>query len=665
MAAPVPPPARLVSPGAAAALVAAGVLAAYANSLGGPFVFDDQVAIVGNPSLRSLGAALVPPADSGLTVAGRPLLNLSFALNRAAGGDQVWGYHAVNLAIHVAAALLLTALVRRTLERLAHPAAGPVALAAGLLWGVHPLTTAAVTYLSQRAESLAAALMLAGLYAFARAAAPGAGRGWMALAVAAAFAGVATKETAVVLPVLALLYDRGVLAGSFREALRLRGGRHAALASSWLLAAALVAQAGNRGGTAGFGSAAALPYLLQQGEAVLTYLRLAVWPAPLVFDYGTPLPAGVADALPGVLVAAALLAASVLLWFRSPRTGFLAAAAWVLLAPSSSVVPVATQTMAEHRAYLPLAAGVVAAVLILARFAPRAVLPAALAAAVGLGAATHHRNRAYQDEAALWADTAAKAPANPRAHQNLGFALSRRGEPEAAVAAFRRALELRPDDATAANNLGNALLALGRADEARTVLVAAVDRHPRDPDLRTTRGLLHLQAGEWAEAERQLRAAVDLAPGYALAQSNLGQALAARGDAAGAEAAFAAAVRLAPEDPGFRNNLANHLAALGRTAEAGGHFLAAERLAPGDALTLFNHACLLQRTGRTAEAIARFEAALAARPDYPEALVNLGAALEQAGRPAEAAARYEAALRLRPDDPLAGANLRRLRGGAR
>jgi hypothetical protein len=68
-------------------LVLAG-FAAYGNSLGGPFVFDDVPAIMGNPSIRqlgSLGAVLAPELDGGLTVSGRPLVNLSLALNHAAG----------------------------------------------------------------------------------------------------------------------------------------------------------------------------------------------------------------------------------------------------------------------------------------------------------------------------------------------------------------------------------------------------------------------------------------------------------------------------------------------------------------------------------------------------------------------------------------------------
>jgi hypothetical protein len=146
-------------------------LATYRNSFASPFVFDDRTSIEENQSIRRLwplGPVLSPPCN-GETVGGRPLLNLSFALNYALGGLDVRGYHAANLAIHLAAALLLLGVVRRTLllpglrERFGG-AATPLALAAALLWMVHPLQTESVTYIVQRAESLCGCFYLLTLY---------------------------------------------------------------------------------------------------------------------------------------------------------------------------------------------------------------------------------------------------------------------------------------------------------------------------------------------------------------------------------------------------------------------------------------------------------------------------------------------------------------------
>src|SRR5262245_60259820 len=98
----------------AGGLIVVAALIAYRGSFAGPFIFDDVSAIAENPALHSLSSAL-SPAQGGLTTSGRPLLSLSFALNRALGGTAVWGYHAANLLIHALAGLTLFGIVRRTL----------------------------------------------------------------------------------------------------------------------------------------------------------------------------------------------------------------------------------------------------------------------------------------------------------------------------------------------------------------------------------------------------------------------------------------------------------------------------------------------------------------------------------------------------------------------
>src|SRR5688572_10437897 len=95
------------------ALIVLAVWLAYANSLSSPFLFDDENSIVANASIRQIVASFSPPRNT--PVAGRPLVNLSFALNYAAGGLDVRGYHVVNVAVHAAAALVLFGIVRRTL----------------------------------------------------------------------------------------------------------------------------------------------------------------------------------------------------------------------------------------------------------------------------------------------------------------------------------------------------------------------------------------------------------------------------------------------------------------------------------------------------------------------------------------------------------------------
>src|SRR5688572_31220380 len=99
------------------AVLVAGVALAYSGSLHAPFVYDDTLAIPENETIRRLWPltdVLWPQAEGGLTVSGRPMLNLSFAINYAISGTKVWSYHVFNVLVHAGSALLLFGIARRT-----------------------------------------------------------------------------------------------------------------------------------------------------------------------------------------------------------------------------------------------------------------------------------------------------------------------------------------------------------------------------------------------------------------------------------------------------------------------------------------------------------------------------------------------------------------------
>lgn len=573
-----------------AAVLVFGVLLAYANSFHGAFVFDDLPSIERNGSIRSLRTALRPPGEIGQTVAGRPLLNLTFALNYAVHGLDVRGYHVVNVAIHAAAALLLFGLARRAFgtDALAPRFGRHATMLAGLtalLWALHPLQTAAVTYVVQRAESLAALLILLTLYAAAR--------GWRWAAVAAAFAGVAVKETAVVAPVLVLLYDRLVRGEDFLAAVRRRGPLYAGLAASWLVLGWLVLGGGGRGGTAGLAAnLGVFEYALTQVKAVVLYLKLALWPAPLVFDYGTGTVADWTEVWWQALVLAALLGAIGWGWRRQPAAAFAGLWFFICLAPSSSFVPIATQTMAEHRPYLALAG--VAALLVAAGhrwLGPRVVFPVALAAAAG-AVLTVDRNRDYATAETLFADSVRKFPANARAQTNLGRELQERGDTEGAIARQREAIRLQPRMYEAHGNLGVSLMTAGRTEEA-------------------------LEA---------LREAVRIKPDFFQGNYNLASLLTQQRRPLEALHYFKMALTVNPDDAGVLNNQGNALWMLGRLGEAKASFLRAVQCDPGNHQALSNLGHLLLGEGRVAEARRCFEDALRLKPDHAPARQGLARA---------------------------------------
>ena len=425
----------------AAALIVLAALAAYANSLSGPFIFDDQTAIVDNPTIRHLWPpteSLTPPLNQ--TTSGRPLLNGSFALNYALGGLDPFGYHVLNLLIHLLAGLTFFGLVRRTLlhpslrERWAG-AALPIALASALIWTVHPLQTEAVTYVVQRGESLMGLFYLLTLYTFARSAGSPQPARWQIFSVLACLLGMATKEVMATAPLMVFLYDRTFVAGSFRDAWRRRRAYYSALAATGLLLAALMTTTHGRGGTAGFGLPFAWwQYALTQLRVVTHYLSLAVWPSPLVLDYGnTMVEENPYAALPCALWVLGLVALALWALRYRPVTGFLGAWFFLILAPSSSILPVVTQATAEHRLYLPLAAVVVFAVCgLYAWLGPRSWW-AWLALVPVLAWLTARRNDDYHSVLSIWQDNVANCPGNARAYNNLGDYWLAAGNPKTAL----------------------------------------------------------------------------------------------------------------------------------------------------------------------------------------------------------------------------------------
>jgi Flp pilus assembly protein TadD len=620
---------------AAVLCIVLATAAAYQGTLSGPLIYDDNVWITWNPSIRSLqsiGDVLHPPPGS--MVYGRPVLSLSLALNHAVSGNAPWSYHLANLAIHILAALVLFGVVRRTLAY--RPGLFPgerdrtlVAFAVALLWALHPLQTESVTYVAQRAESLMGLLYLLTLYCFVRGAQdPGRGA-WPEAAVLACLLGMATKEVMVTAPLVVLAYDRTFASGSFRAALRLRWRLYLGLAATWLVPVLL--SAGLRGRGVGYELGYSWwAYGLTECWVVVHYLMLAAWPHPLVFDYGTDIVASVGEAAPWAAVLALLLAAALAAFGRRTLLGFAGAWFFLILAPASSVIPVAFQPMAEHRMYLSLAA--VAALFVggVWSILGRRSLPVFLAAALALGIATALRNRDYRSDAAIWGDTVRRRPNNPRARIALGSALALEDRHAEAAAQFEAALRIDPGDFEARRNLGLALFHMGRNGEAlaeyRKVLPPKPDSAPLHYDI-----ALALDAsGRTDEAIAEYGRALSIDPGDGEAHNNLGSAL-------------------------FR---------AGRVAEAITQYGLAVRCKPDSSRVHYNLAMALAQAGGIARAIDEYRAAVRLEPGYAEAHNNLGGVLAQAGRVNEAIAEYEEALRLRPDYAKARANLEQLRAAA-
>jgi tetratricopeptide (TPR) repeat protein len=660
--------------GAAAGLLVVAVSAAYANSFHGPFIFDDDPSIVENKSIRHLGSpqVLAAPPDA-VTTTGRPVVNLSLAVNYAIGELNVEGYHAVNLAIHILAALALFGLMRRTLllptlsARFGTASTG-LALAVTLLWALHPLQTESVTYIVQRAEALVGLFYLLTLYCVLRGATAARGTAWYAAGVGACALGMASKEVMVSAPLVALLYDRIYIAGAFKESLRRRRRLWVALSATWALLALLVYLSLGRGGSAGFGiGMTAWQYARTQFGCIIHYLRLTFWPSPLVLDYGNDIVSAAAEIVPYAVGVLLLVAATAVALARRPKLGFLGVWFFAILAPTSSIVPLAGQTEAEHRMYLPLVA-VVALVVLAAyravgRLGPRsrraavALVPAG-AAALGLG--TYRRNEDYQSKLAIWNDTVLNCPLNHRAYNNRGNAYLAKGQYDAAIKDYDKSIELKPRYANAYDNRGKAYRAEGRYDEAIRDYDKAIRLKPDFEDAYEGRIAAYVAKGQQGVVSKDLDKAIEANPSDAKAYNNRGKIHGGEGRYDEAIRDYEKAIKLNPDLADAYNNRGSAYGNLGQVDAAIREFDRAIGLDPNFEEAYYNRGCAYSAKGRIDAAIKDYDKAIRLRPNYPEAYNSRGRAYDGKGQFDVAIKDYDRAIELRPDYAEAFNN----RGGA-
>lgn len=667
--------------GTALALTLA-VVVVYGKSIPAPFIFDDTPAIVQNPSITRLwpliGDAATPgPLNAPLLAptARRPVVNFSLALNYAAGGLDPAGYRVVNLVLHFLCAVVLAALVRRTLllpyfGAVFDRSAGVLAAVIALLWVVHPLNTETVVYVTQRTELLGALFYLATLWAAVRSWDAGSREtalGWAGVAVVSCWLGMASKEIVASAPVAVWLYQRTFLPESVRSDRRtwvFYGGL--ALGWSWALFSVVIA--------AGSGALAddrhrvsAPVWWVTQAKSVLLYLKLTLWPWPLSIHYTSAFLSSFAAAWPWVVGATATGAAAVALAWRRPAVRFVLVFVVMTLAPTL-VVPMPKMVAAERRMYLPLAGLVTLAVVagyrfFCARDTRRTQIAAGIAALVivVLGGVSARRLDAYETAVTIWEDNIRRQPDDAMSHYNLGVALLDERRFENAVPSFERTLVLEPDHTMALDNLGSALNSLGRPQDAIAPLQKALEIDPTDAFAHNNLGSALLRLGRARDAISHLHRALELMGDEpnAIVYLNVGRALLDTGRADEAVASLERAVQLAPTDPDARYSLGTGLLRLGRADEAIAHFERAIEIDPGAVDAHGNLASAYVGTGRLEQAIVHYERALDLDPENAPAHNNLAIALLQLGHTPEGIEHLERAIALRPDYASAHDNLGR------
>lgn len=527
--------------------------AIYWNSLSVPFVFDDYPNIRDNPSIRltTIDADGLRAAAFESRAHRRPFANISFALNYVAGGYVVKGYHLVNIFIHVINGVLVYFVALILLGR--EPIIGGrtpasrrrlqlTALLAAAVFIAHPLQTQAVTYIVQRMTSMATMFFLLSLllYLLGRECNDLKARSlYWASALVAWLLALGSKEIAATLPVIIVLVEMLFYRDTRRSGPGINPGYFllAIIASAGVVllylgtdpAATIAEQYSSRE----FGPG---ERLLTELRVLVFYLSLLVFPYPgrLSLDHPFDISRSLVDPI-STLLAAILLGALVALALRLSRRRPVVAFCilWFLVTLSVESSFVGLELVFEHRLYLPML-GFAIAVAYLISLAPARsriiVTVLACSLVVILATASIVRNTIWQDPVALWSDTVSKNPESHRARNNLGRALSDRGDREQAIREFGEAILLSPGYAEPHNNLGVLLAEVGRLDDAQSHLERAIELNPHYQQAYNNLGVFLLRRGRTRQAALSLARAVRIEPRYATAHANLSVALARLGE---------------------------------------------------------------------------------------------------------------------------------------
>jgi len=518
----------------------------YWPAIHGPFLLDDS----GMPYT----AGTVDPTLSAWVKGLRPLLMFSFWLNYHTSGNQdTFGYHLVNVVLHVLNGSLILLAVRRVLDWAGVEKwhAGVLSVFAAGLFLLHPLQTESVTYIVSRSETLSVFWLLAAYVAFLYRAGD-AIYTLRALAILALFgAAVLTKEHTAVFPALLLLTDFYWNPGFSLLGIRRNWRLYAPIVVGGALAVAFVLRVLGTGPSAGFGikEFTWYQYFFTECRVIWDYLRMFVLPIGQNVDPDVPISHGIVDH-GAILGFAGLIAASVAAWIYRRRFQ-IASYGWfvflILLAPTSSFVPI-WDPMAERRLYLPFIGLLFIVVDFLRRWkTSRTTLVTALTIVLIIeAAATYQRNQLWASAISLWKDSVSGSPNKYRPRFQLAFAYFLAGDSGNAIQQFQKTAELGKPTFDLLLDWGLAYDAAGNLDQALDKLKQAAAME-QNAHVYQTIGYVYGKMGKYPEALDALATSQKLDAGFPMTYYTRGNVFEEQGNRAQAAEEYKHALALDPQ----------------------------------------------------------------------------------------------------------------------
>jgi tetratricopeptide (TPR) repeat protein len=635
----------------------------YANTLGGKFIWDDELLVRDNVFVKDwshrLAAIFTSSVSQGTAekfIVYRPLQILSYAFDYHFWRLDPTGYHLANIFLHVASALGIFWLLLVLFENVA------LSLGASLLFVVHPVHTGAVSYISGRADPLALVFLLLAFIFYVKES-RGEKRFFFYVSMLVAYAAsLLSRETGLVLPFLLLAYH-----GFLKQRPRLRS-----LAPVFFLAVAYVALRTTLLRSFLRDDA----YTIQLGQrlpgvlvAFVQYLRLLCWPRHLHMQYSQRLFSYVD---PLFFIGLAMLAGlAFFAWRRRGRDPVVCfGVAWFLIAwlAISNIFPL-NAYMAEHWLYLPsIGFFLVLGHLFSVGFQDKQKRVLALTALAGLcvfyGALTIRQNSYWQTPQVFFERTLAYAPDSPRILRNLGRIYLDQGRYQEAVTLYQRALTVTPDEPELYIDLGGVYEQMGEKDRANSEYQRALALYEKEVGrgeisavTHNNLGFLYAKAGDLDRARDAFKKAIAMDPYFVDAHNNLNAIAQHEQTPQEVIAFYQKTAGLDPDAPEACYSLGSAYEKLGQDREALRFYEKAVLLNPDYAKAYVSLGGIYQKQGRISEAQTAYQKAIQAQPEDEHIAFSVGVGYQKMGRPDQAIACYQNAIRLNPDNPRVYANM--------
>jgi tetratricopeptide (TPR) repeat protein len=609
---------------------------AYSNSFDCSLHFDDADFFEKIDKIASPGIG-----DWFLLFPSRPIGTLTFALNYYFHGLDVWGYHLVNLIIHLTNALLIWWLTWLTLstpvmkdtEISRHKTM--LAFLTGLLFVTHPLATQSVTYIAQRFASLATLFYLLSLILFVRGKLRHGNKNIRTLlfggSLISAILGMLTKEIVFTLPFAILLYDYCFLKTTSWKPER----KDSSLILSFIMLVIfillffLLSPSANPFNTVPPGqgyyySISMKEYFFTQFRVILTYLRLFILPINQNLDYDYQLSTGFFQLKTffSFSLLLVILAMGVLSFKRYRLISFGIFWFFLTMSVESSIVPISQNVIFEHRTYLPgfgffLTLTGAFFYFFRERYIKIVVIILLIIASINT-VLTYQRNEIWKSEYTLWSDCIKKSPNKARTNNNFGLVLFGEGKILEAIEHYNKAINLTPDYIPPYCNRGNAYTQLGWYQQAFEDYNKAISLQPDVAEAYFNRGSAYFKFGRHQLAIDDFNKAIVLNPNYTKAYNNRGIIYGELGQYQRAIDDFNKAISLDHNNIKFYNNRAFAYAKLGQYQRAIEDYNEAIRLKPDYALAYNNRGFAYAKLGQYQRASEDYKKALSLKPDNEE-----------------------------------------------